>query len=265
MYRLKNLDWAIITVIMIVILTMSVHGIFSPAGSSSVVSTDEFMWYYLPHAPNEQPRPMEKAAYIENYDVLYVGSAEEKNIYLTFDDCPENENIPAILDVLEKHNAPAAFFMTEAFIRQHPDIIKRIVDDGSLVGNHTAHHIGVTWLSFEKFQEELQGVEDAYFEATGKELPRYFRPPQGKFSELTLNYAEKLGYKTVFWSFRYVDWEVYNQPSVEKAYKTIMEETHPGEIALFHCQSKTNVKILDSILTEWERQGYRFRPLNELN
>ncbi len=228
------------------------------------VTTDEFMWYYLPHKTDQPPDPMEKASYISDYDVLYLGNTEQKVIYLTFDDCPDNGNIPAILDVLEDHHATAAFFMTELFIRQHPEIIRKIVADGCLVCNHTAHHVGVSRVSFEKFKAELEGVEAAYREVTGEELPKFFRPPQGLFSEKTLSYAEEMGYTTVFWSFRYSDWDVNNQPTDEAAMSAILKETHPGEIALLHSQSSANVHILDHVLTAWEEAGYTFGSLNDI-
>lgn len=232
--------------------------------SNEPVSADEFMWYYLPHKADEPPNPMEKAGYISDYNVLYLGDTKQRVIYLTFDDCPENGNIPAILDVLEEHEATAAFFMTELYIRKHPDIIKRIVADGCLVCNHTAHHIGMSRVSFDKFKEELEGVEAAYREVTGEELPKYFRPPQGLFSEKTLSFAEELGYTTVFWSFRYSDWDEYAQPTDNAAFDTILKETHPGEIALLHCQSSANVHILDRVLTAWEDAGYAFGSLNDI-
>lgn len=267
MNRLKISTWLIIFLTAAIILALGIKGFFSskPVSGENIYSTTEYMWYYLPHEPDKQPKPMEKAKYLGNYDVLFVGSPDSKSLYLTFDDCPNNSNIPKILDVLEKHDAPAIFFMTENYIRQHPDVIQRIVGGGSIVGNHTSSHVGVTGLSFSKFEEELNGVEEAYREATGFELPKYFRPPQGKFNELTLNYAERLGYTTVFWSFRYDDWNEYSQQSEEKAYKIIMSETHPGEILLLHSQSSTNVKILDRLLTAWEEQGYTFEPISDIN
>lgn len=245
-------------------LAVSARGI-SLSGSRGIPAlTDEFMWYYLPHDKDEQPEPMEKAPYLKDYYVLYVGPADKKVIYLTFDDCPENGNIPAILDVLEKHNAPAAFFMTEDYIRKNPDTISRIAGDGYLVCNHTSHHTCVTGVPFEKFKAEIKGVEDAYREITGKELAKYFRPPQGKFSEKSLSYTEEMGYVTVFWSFRYMDWEANNQMSEDRAFSIIMKETHPGEIALLHCQSKTNIKILDRVMTAWEEQGYAFGSIGDI-
>jgi peptidoglycan-N-acetylmuramic acid deacetylase len=228
------------------------------------VSTDEFMWYYLPHDTDVPPDPMEKAGYLADYDVLYLGDTSRKVIYLTFDDCPRNDNIPQILETLKAHDATAAFFMNEAYIREHPDVIRGMAAQGCIVGNHTAHHIGMSRVTFEKFQSELKGVEDAYFEATGEELPRYFRPPQGLFSEKTLSYAEQLGYTTVFWSFRYTDWDVSNQPSDEDAMRTILKETHPGEIALLHCQSAANVHVLNEVLTAWEDAGYTFGSLRDI-
>lgn len=252
--------------LMAVLMALCAADFFSKRDGADAMQTfsGEFIWYYLPHDTYRQPVPMKKYQYMKDYDVLYVGP-EENVIYLTFDDCPENGNIPAILDVLEKHHAPAAFFMTEIYIRQHPDTIRRIVGDGDLVCNHTAHHIKVSKLSFEKFKAELKGVEDAYREATGQELPKYFRPPQGKFSEESLDYAKKMGYTTVFWSFRYVDWVVSSQPSEKEAFSTIMKETHPGEIILLHCQSKTNIKVLDKVLSAWEGQGFGFGRIDDIH
>ena len=252
----------IVLIFLAAALVLLVFARYLPTGET--VSADEFMWYYLPHNADEPPHPMEKAGYFSDYDVLYLGDTQKKVIYLTFDDCPNNDNIPAILDVLEEHDATAAFFMTELFIREHPEIILRIVEDGCLVCNHTAHHIGVSRMSFEKFKAELEGVEAAYHEATGEDMPKFFRPPQGLFSEKSLSYAEELGYTTVFWSFRYSDWDVYNQPSDEAAFKAIIEETHPGEIALLHCQSSTNVHVLDRVLTAWEEAGYSFGSLYDI-
>lgn len=267
MNRMKTLYILMISAMMITLLAMFANGVFEAPEECSVqqAAADEYMWYYLPHESQQQPKPMEKAPYIKNYPVIYVGNAEENKIYLTFDDCPANENIPTILDTLKSHHAVATFFMTEGYIRQNPDVINRILSEGSLIGNHTAKHVGVTRLNFDQFKAQLQGVEDAFYETTGTQLPKFFRPPQGLFSEQTLKFADEMGYTTVFWSFRYSDWDVNHQPSKECAYKTIMNETHPGEIVLLHSQSKTNVSILDSILSAWEEQGYSFGLISEIS
>ena len=247
------------------VLAMGAEGLFtSRPASGSELSSREYLWYYLPHEPNTPPKPIEKAKYLDQYGVLYVGPPDGDRLYLTFDDCPNNDNIEKILDTLEEHRASAAFFMTEDYIRRNPEVIRRIVNHGCLVGNHTASHARVTGISFEKFAAELKGVEDAYREATGQELPKYFRPPEGRFSEVTLDYARRLGYTTVFWSFRYEDWDTRAQMSEDLATLTILAETHPGEILLLHSQSKTNVRILDRLMDKWEEMGYTFPPLTSI-
>ncbi len=267
MRRLEISTLLIIFLSAAIVLALGVKGFLSsrPVSGGAMLSSTEYLWYYLPHETGEPPRPIEKATYLDQYDVLYVGPPDENALYLTFDDCPEGDNIPKILDTLERHNAPAAFFMTEAYIRAHPDVIRRIVDGGSLVGNHTASHVRVTGMDFDRFAAELSGVEDAYREATGRELPKFFRPPQGRFSEVTLDFARRLGYATVFWSFRYEDWDPCHQLSEEQAMKTILAETHPGEILLLHSQSSTNVRILDRLLSTWEEQGFVFRSLGDIS
>jgi peptidoglycan-N-acetylmuramic acid deacetylase len=228
--------------------------------------TKEYIWYCLPHKENEQPLPTEKAQFIKDYSVIYVGDEDEKAIYLTLDDPSGSGKIAAILDALKNHGAKAAFFMTEAYIRKNPKIIMRMAEEGHLVCNHTAHHINISHvMNFKKFKEELGAVEEAYREVTGSELSKYFRPPEGRFSELTLKYAALMGYTTVFWSFCYKDWEAGRQLSGDKAIARIVEETHPGEVIMLHTQSSTNVKILEELLSEWEEMGYRFKRLDEMN
>ncbi len=266
MSRIKISTLMIVVLCAAIVLALGTKymDITQPASGSSALSSTVYLWYYLPHDPSQPPEPIEKAKYLGSYDVLYIGPTDEKALYLTFDDCPNNDNIPKILDTLKEHNAPAAFFMTEDYIRRCPDVIRRIVEEGSIVCNHTSSHGSVTSLDFDRFKAELTGVEDAYREATGQELPRFFRPPQGRFSEVTLNYAEKLGYTTVFWSFRYEDWNDYHQPSPQQALKTIISETHPGEILLLHSQSSTNIKILDQLMDTWEEQAYSFKALTDI-
>lgn len=239
--------------------------LIEPAYRAPHTITKEYIWYCLPHKTGEQPLPTEKAAFIKEYPVAYIGKSEKKAIYLTFDDPSKGGKIDAILDTLKLHNAKGAFFMTEEYIRKNPNTIRRMAEEGHLVCNHTAHHINISRvMDFKKFKAELTGVEDAYREATGRELPKFFRPPQGRFSELTLKYAKLMGYTTVFWSFSYVDWQTGNQPSTIKAIAKIIDETHPGEVILLHTQSSTNVKILEDLLRKWEEMEYRFASLYDL-
>ena len=138
-------------------------------------------------------------------------------IYLTFDAGFENGNTPAILDALKKHNVPATFFVVGTFISSNPDLIKRMVEEGHTVGNHTYHHPDMSQISTqEAFQKELGDVEEEYKKITGQEMTKYYRPPQGKYSETNLKMAKEMGYKTFFWSLAYVDWYENDQPDVYK-------------------------------------------------
>jgi peptidoglycan-N-acetylmuramic acid deacetylase len=228
------------------------------------LSTKVYSWYYEPHETGMQPLPMKRAEYIINYNYLYAGDPKEKIIYLTFDDSPNGGNIPEILDILKKHNACASFFMNEGYIRKNPDVINRLIDEGSIVCNHTSNHVVSANLSIESLEEELKGVENAYRDVTGLELPKYFRPPEGKFNEVLLCNLNKLGYTAVFWSFDYVDWKLNKQPRQEEAFELMINSTHPGEILLLHTQSETNVNILDRIITAWEEQGYTFGTVDRI-
>lgn len=247
----------------IIRLLRSDFTVYNPPHSVS----KEYIWYCIPpHVDHTQPQPTEKAKFICDYPVIYVGSPTEKAIYLTFDDPAEDKRINDILDILLKHGASAAFFLNEKYMRDYPKTIRRMVLDGHFVCNHTDKHIRISTVKeFDRFKEELSGVEEAYEEATGMELPKYFRPPRGRFTELTLKFAEEMGYTTVFWSYSYVDWQKKKQPSQAKAVADILAQTHNGEIILLHTQSSTNIGILDELLTQWTKMGFVFKSLDEIS
>ena len=170
-----------------------------------------------------------------------------------------------ILDALKKHNAPAAFFVVGNMIETAPDIIRRMAAEGHIVGNHTYHHPDMSRIADqEAFRKELENLADLYRETTGQELPRYYRPPRGKYSEENLKQAQALGYKTVFWSLAYVDWYTDNQPTADQAYAKLLPRIHDGAVVLLHSTSRTNAEILDDLLTKWEDMGYTFASLEEL-
>ncbi len=202
---------------------------------------------------------------LKEYDAYYVGGGEEKVIYLTFDCGYENGNTGPILDALKKHNVQATFFVVGHFLESAPELVKRMADEGHTVGNHTYHHPDMSKISTrEAFLEEMVQVEKLYLEITGKELNKYYRPPQGKFSLENLKMAKEMGYRTYFWSLAYVDWYQDKQPTHEEAYEKLMGRSHPGAIVLLHSTSKTNAEILDELLTKWEAEGYVIKPLSEL-
>lgn len=216
-------------------------------------------------AEGTQPSGTASADKLKEYNAYYVGDAGEKRIYLTFDCGYENGNSSAILDALKKHNAPATFFVVGHFLESAPDMVKRMVEDGHTVGNHTYHHYDMSKISDPAaFQKEMDDVRTLFQETTGTEMAMYYRPPQGKYSETNLQMAKDLGYSTFFWSLAYVDWNVDAQPSHEEAFSKLTGRIHPGAVVLLHNTSKTNGEILDKLLTKWEEMGYTFGKLEEL-
>ena len=213
----------------------------------------------------QQPTGTVPAQELAKEDAYYIGSNTEKVIYLTFDCGYENGNTEKILDALKKHQAPATFFVVGHFLESAPELVKRMVEEGHVVGNHTFHHPDMSAISsLDSFQQELDSVRELSQTITGEEMIRYYRPPQGKYSEENLNMAKKLGYRTFFWSLAYVDWKTDAQPTEEEAYKKLIGRIHPGAIVLLHNTSSTNGEILDGLLTKWEEMGYTFCPLSGL-
>ena len=215
----------------------------------------------------EGKRPVGNATIEElsRYNAFYAENTEEKKIYLTFDAGYENGNTPAILNALKRHNVQATFFVVGNFISENQELIKRMEAEGHIVGNHTMTHPDMSKISTqESFQKELSGVEDIYKEITGKEMTKFYRPPQGIYSTLNLSMAKEMGYHTFFWSLAYVDWYQDNQPDPQEAIEKLTRRIHPGAIVLLHSTSSTNAQILDELLTKWEEMGYTFKPLSEL-
>ena len=202
---------------------------------------------------------------LKRYDAAYIGDTGEKVLYLTFDAGYENGCTEKILDTLKKHQVSAAFFLVGNYIQRNADLVRRMVEEGHTVGNHTMHHYDMSKISDkETFAKELRDLEALYKETTGQELTKYYRPPQGIYSEDNLKMAQELGYKTVFWSLAYVDWNNDAQPTAGEAFAKLLPRTHSGAVVLLHSTSKTNAEILDELLTKWEEEGYHFGTLDEL-
>lgn len=216
-------------------------------------------------SPGDAPRADVSSAELAQYDAKYIGDGDEKVIYLTFDAGFENGCTEPILDALAAHDAPAAFFLVGNYLEQEPDLVKRMVAEGHIVGNHTYHHPDMSAISDEAdFTAELRGLEELFQQITGQPLPRYYRPPRGEYSVENLAMAQQLGYRTVFWSLAYVDWKQDAQPDEDEAVEKLLSRTHPGAVVLLHSTSPTNAKIMDRLLNAWEEAGYRFGTLDEL-
>ena len=200
--------------------------------------------------------------YLRNFDALYVGDADQKEIYITFDAGVENGNTERILDALKKHGVKATFFLVGNYFKTQPELVKRMAEEGHTIGNHTYSHPDISKIGdIQSFQTELQKNEALYREILGSEMPKLYRPPQGKFCEENLKMAQQLGYSTVFWSLAYVDWYTDDQPTPEQAFSKLLPRIHPGAVVLLHSTSSTNAEILDELLTKWEETGYSFGDL----
>lgn len=242
-----------------------VQGKTLPAAAPAIIPASAENWGLS--FPNEGQSPVGNATVedLAQYDAWFLGDTGKKVLYLTFDCGYENGYTGKILDALKKHNAPAAFFVVGNMIETAPDLIRRMAEEGHIVGNHTYHHPDMSAISDQAaFQKELDSLSALYEETTGQPLPHFYRPPQGKYSVENLKQAQALGYRTVFWSLAYVDWYTDNQPTAEQAYAKLLPRIHNGAIVLLHSTSKTNADILDDLLTEWEDMGYTFASLEEL-
>lgn len=200
--------------------------------------------------------------YLRNFDALYVGDTNKKEIYITFDAGFENGNTERILDALKKHGVKATFFLVGNYFETQPKLVKRMAEEGHTIGNHTYSHPDMSKIGdIQSFQTELQKNEALYRDVLGSEMPKLYRPPQGKFCEENLKMAQQLGYSTVFWSLAYVDWYTEDQPTPEQAFSKLLPRIHPGAVVLLHSTSSTNAEILDELLTKWEETGYSFGDL----
>ena len=232
---------------------------------SAITCSSEGNWGLSFQTDGEPPIANASMEELAKFNAYYAQNTTEKVLYLTFDAGFENGNTPIILDALKKHSAPATFFVVGTYIESNPDLIKRMEKEGHIVGNHTYHHPDMTKLSsLSAFEKELKDVENAYNNVTGKEMTKFYRPPQGKYNENNLQMAKDLGYHTFFWSLAYVDWQENNQPTKEEAFDKLLTRVHPGAIVLLHSTSKTNGEILDELLTKWEEMGYQFKSLDTI-
>ena len=232
-------------------------------------SSTTYSWFCAHRRDNLQPRMDSSFNFIDKYDAFYIDKVHgddcaEKVIYLTFDAGYNNGNIDTILDVLKDENVPAAFFVLGHLIEQNTELVMRMFNEGHLGCNHTFSHQKMTQKSENEFADELNKLDDLCLKCTGKNLSKYFRPPEGVFDESMLSFAKNMGYKTVFWSFAYEDWDNNKQQTCEKAKTKILDNVHNGEIILLHPTSATNAKILRDVIREIKNQGYRFGSLDEI-
>lgn len=224
-------------------------------------------WWFKRNENHEIPE-VQNEIDLTKYDAWYAKTDitdGEKPVFLTFDCGYENGYTPGILDVLKKHKAPAAFFVCKHFIEDQPDLIKRMKEEGHVVGNHTSNHICMPESDERTIREEIADNANYMKEATGYEMDPFFRPPKGEYSERTLQITKNMGYTTVFWSLAYPDYDVNNQPGADYVIERFDKYIHPGAIPLIHNISESNAQALDTVLTNLEKEGYSFQSLYNLS
>ncbi len=250
---------AAMAIISLITLTVSADAAASDTGT--------YNWYVMRTRDHTQPRLEPNMSFIEDYGGYYrdEARADEKVLYLTFDAGYENGNVARVLDTLKEKNVPGAFFILDNVIERNPELVLRMRDEGHLVCNHTCKHRDMSLVTDkEEFRQELSLLNEKYRALTGDDMAMYYRPPEGRFSLCNLKHANELGYKTVFWSFAYADWDNDKQPSPEKATATILDNVHNGAVILLHPTSKTNADILGAVIDTLKKEGYRFGTLHEL-
>lgn len=241
-------------------------------GTETVETAADGNWGLSFQQQGQAPVGNATPEYLAKYNAYYIAGAaadkdegEKKPIYLTFDSGYENGYTAEILDILKEKKVPAAFFLVGNYIEENPELVRRMVAEGHIVGNHTMHHPDMSAIADEEaFKIEITELEDTYKAVVGKEIPKFYRPPQGKYSEANLEQASRLGYTTLFWSLAYVDWLENDQPDETKSINLLNKRIHPGAIVLLHSTSKTNSKILAQLIDGWKEQGYEFRSVSEL-
>ena len=259
---LKNV-WMFFLLIIIFVVTIVDINMKEGIDTNSSVSNQKIEWGIKRNDNHEQPDVGSKNRKIlEENNGICLGNAEEKIIYLTFDEGYEAGYTEEILKILKENDVKAAFFLTAHYVNTEEDLVKQMIDDGHIIGNHTVNHKSMPTLTEEEIKQEVMDLHQSVYEKFGYEM-KYIRPPMGEFSEKTLMVTNALGYKNAMWSFAYEDWNEEKQPDENQAKEKILNNLHNGEIMLLHGNSKTNTNILDSMIKEIKNRGYEFKSLDE--
>ncbi len=261
----KNIIYILILVIILLIfILLKFNNSVISVSSNNIANDKKVCWGLVRKNNNEQPdfhKP--DTNILDKYNGIYVGNNEKKYLYLTFDEGYENGYTAQILDVLKQNNVKAAFFITSDYLKTSSDLVKRIIDEGHILGNHTNKHPSLPSLINEKaVKDELIILEQKVMDDYGYKM-EFFRPPKGEYNEFSMKCINELGYTTVMWSFAYDDWNVNSQKGEEYAKQKIIDNFHPGSIMLLHAVSKDNANVLDYVIKNAIEQGYEFKSLDE--
>lgn len=254
--------------IMMVVFTVSVlnaqnESVLASAQENNGMSNEKIEWGIKREKDHKQPDLGEKnKRYIDEAEGIAMGNSEIKNLYLTFDQGYEAGYTEKILEILKENDVKAAFFITAHYLNSQPELVKKMIDEGHIVGNHTVNHYSMPSLNDEKLRKEIMDLHQAVYEKFNYDM-KYIRPPKGEYSQRTLAICNSLGYKTAMWSLAYDDWDEKHQKGVEYAKKKILDNIHPGAVILLHGNSVDNMNVLDYVIKEAKNQGYEFKSLDE--
>ncbi len=268
---MKKFIWIIPVLLLIIVAGImlcksdretAIDSIYTNVGT---LSNKKIGWGIKRNDNHEQPDLGAKnKELLEKYEGIAMGNKEEKTIYLTFDEGYEAGYTAKILDTLKENNVKATFFITAHYVNTQPELVKRMIDEGHIIGNHTVNHKSMPDLSEEQITEEIMKLHSSIYEKFGYEM-KYIRPPMGEYSERTLAIMKNLGYTTVMWSFAYDDWDENKQGREEYGKQKIIDNVHNGEIMLLHGTSKDNANILDSCIKEIKNMGYEFKNIDKFS
>ncbi|WP_077624333.1 delta-lactam-biosynthetic de-N-acetylase [Sediminibacillus massiliensis] len=221
-------------------------------------------WGFKKSTEHQPPEVGMYGQILEENGGYYLDKSGDKVVYLTFDNGYEKGYTGKILDVLKKEDVPATFFVTGHYVESSPELVKRMVKDGHIVGNHSYYHPDFTTLSKQGMRKELESLEKAVAEITPQKTMQYVRPPRGTFTKESINWANELGYIHMFWSIAFVDWHTDNQKGWKSAYQQVVNQIHPGAVILLHTVSEDNAEALEHLIVDLKKQGYSFKSLDEL-
>lgn len=234
----------------------------SGTSAYSTLSNKAYGWGLKKNVKAPPDIPQDVCRLMTKYNAYYIDTVP-RSLYLTFDEGYENGYTAKILDVLRDNDVKAAFFITGPYLEKETELVKRMVDEGHIVGNHTINHPSMPKVTDdEKLKKEITDLNQKFNEKFGQNM-KYIRPPMGEYSERTLALSSDLGYTNVFWSFAYKDWEKDKQRGTDYAYKQITDGIHDGCVLLLHAVSKDNAEVLDRVIKDLKNEGYTFRSLDE--
>lgn len=263
----KKIKLGIFIILIITVFSVSIASIKQKENiintNSQALSNKKIGWGIKRNDHHQQPDlGKENRKVLEANNGMAIGNTIDKYIYLTFDQGYEAGYTPQILATLKENNVNATFFITAHYLNTQPELVKQMIDEGHIVGNHTVNHKSMPSLIEQQITSEVMDLHKTIYEKFGYEM-KYIRPPMGEFSEKTLSVTNSLGYRTVMWSFAYEDWNEDKQPDETQAKQKILDNVHNGEIMLLHGNSKTNTNILGDIIKEIRNIGYEFKSLDE--